>query len=295
MINNKEIAERFFLHFCDIPQKDIAAKFGVQQSVISEWKSGKRHIPIEVLAHVAEEKDVTLDWFLLGKTKDQIIKQYEDDMAAEYEADMRAEMAAEYSGEAQAYYAAEIVEQHHAERKAQSQIKTKNTQASAKTQKPFSSSDPINFVLEAKNIPVVGEAAADESQGQRAGFFPSDSEAYYDEISLPESTAAVKIIGDSMSPVLLDGQLAIIGPEVYNPHNYDIVVAKVEVVDESYAGTDKHWEGVYCKRIVDGGDVWFFLSINSVGVPFTVAKSNCRLWPVIGVYFAGKGKPPEDD
>ncbi len=78
------------------------------------------------------------------------------------------------------------------------------------------------------------------------------------------------------------------------PKNYEIVVADVEVRDGEQAGSDARWEGVYCKRIVDMGTVWLFLSINSTGTPFTVAKANCRVWPVIGVYFAGKGKIPED-
>jgi hypothetical protein len=35
-------------------------------------------------------------------------------------------------------------------------------------------------------------------------------------------------------------------------------------------------------------------SIGPTGVPFTVAKTNCRIWPVIGEWFAGKGESPED-
>ncbi len=158
--------------------------------------------------------------------------------------------------------------------------------------------EPINFVLNAKEIPVVGRAAADETQGSRAGFFPPDPEAHFDQVTIPETTAAVEIIGDSMSPVLLHGQFALLGPEYSGPYdhpkNYEIVVADIEVKDGDQAGSDERWEGVYCKRVVDAGDVWVFLSINQTGTPFSVAKANCRVWPVIGVWFAGKGKPPED-
>lgn len=158
--------------------------------------------------------------------------------------------------------------------------------------------EPIDFVLNAKAIPVVGEAAADESQGRRSGFFPPDPETQYQEVEIPATTAAVRIIGDSMAPVLLGGQYALLGPEYMGqfdqPRNYEIVVADVAVRDDEQAGSDSHWEGVYCKRIVDAGDTWVFLSINATGTPFSIAKSNCRVWPVVGVWFAGQGKIPAE-
>lgn len=160
--------------------------------------------------------------------------------------------------------------------------------------------EPIPFTLEPKGVPVVGKAAADETQGAIAGFFPPDPEAYFDELTIPETTAAVEIIGDSMSPVLLGGQYAIVGPEYMlpysRPRDYDIVVVSVDsdsIYDDDSA-IDARWDGVFCKRIVDAGDTWLFLSINATGTPFTVMKKHCRLWPVIGVWFAGKGRPPED-
>jgi hypothetical protein len=67
---------------------------------------------------------------------------------------------------------------------------------------------------------------------------------------------------------------------------------KVTVLRQS---DNKAWTGTYCKRIIDAGDYWCFLSISTVGTsPFLAAKVNCRLWPVIGVWFAGEGKAPED-
>ncbi|MDR1612510.1 MAG: S24 family peptidase, partial [Planctomycetota bacterium] len=140
--------------------------------------------------------------------------------------------------------------------------------------------EPVNFVLNAKAIPVVGEAAADETQGQKAGFLPPDPETRYDELHFPESTAAVRIIGDSMAPVLLGGQYALIGPEYLgkfdNPKSHEIVVADVEIRDDDQASSDARWTGTYCKRIVDGGDVWVFLSIAPTGVPFRARAQYIR-------------------
>ncbi|MDR1520539.1 MAG: hypothetical protein LBU23_10440 [Planctomycetota bacterium] len=156
--------------------------------------------------------------------------------------------------------------------------------------------EPAAVVMAPRELAVVGSAAADETQGARAGFFPPDAEAQFGRVTIPETTNLVRIIGDSMSPVLLAGQYAFIGPEYVGPfrrpRNGDIVVVEVEVRDEAARAADRHWEGVYCKRVVDGGNVWVFLSINVTGTAFSAAKSSCRLWPVEGVWFAGQGKPP---
>jgi hypothetical protein len=158
--------------------------------------------------------------------------------------------------------------------------------------------EPVPFVVHARDFPVVGKAAADESEGARAGFFPPDADMQWDPVTIPETTSLVEILGDSMSPVLLGGQYAMLGPEYQGefdkPRNYDIVVADVVAGDDEQGNIDRRWDGVYCKRIVDAGDIWVFLSINQTGTPFSIIKTNCRLWPVIGVWFAGKGKPPED-
>ncbi|MCD8140476.1 MAG: S24 family peptidase [Planctomycetaceae bacterium] len=148
------------------------------------------------------------------------------------------------------------------------------------------------------SLQIVGEAAADETQGSRAGVFGEDDRAIWDAVDIPPTTRMVRIIGDSMSPVLLDGQYAMVGeeyPEGKITENREIVVAQVTDGLMDFSPVDSHWEGVYCKRVVDSGDTWLFLSINPVGAPFTVAKSNCRLWPVIGVWFGGHGRPPAED
>lgn len=147
--------------------------------------------------------------------------------------------------------------------------------------------------------PVAGLAAADETKGAKAGVFNEDVSAPFGDIELPETTHFVKILGDSMAPMFMDGQYAIVGSEYVLPHSHpqdrEIVIASVTIKDEEQAGIDRRFEGIYCKRVVDADAVWLFESINHTGAPFTIAKSNCRLWPVIGVYFAGSGRPPEED
>ena len=160
-----------------------------------------------------------------------------------------------------------------------------------------------NRPLEAKpsslmSLAVVGNAAADETQGARAGFFPPDADRYFDEVSIPETTHMVQIIGDSMAPVLLGGQYAFIGPEYVGrydkPGNGEIVVADIQPnAGETPASRPaRSLEGVFCKRVLEAGDLWVFLSINHTGTPFSASKADCRLWPVVGVWFAGAGRPP---
>jgi transcriptional regulator with XRE-family HTH domain len=145
-------------------------------------------------------------------------------------------------------------------------------------------------------IGVIGEVAAKEVFSNRAGFF-DDGEPFWSDVEIPETTRMVKVKGDSMSPVILDGQYAMTGPE-YAPgqpiRHRDIVIVSVSIHGEEQAAADQPWEGVYCKRIQDGEGIWYFTSINETGDSFSISKSNCRIWPVIGVWFAGQGEPPED-
>lgn len=141
-----------------------------------------------------------------------------------------------------------------------------------------------------------GDAAALEMGSTHRGIF--DDNALWDDIEIPETTHMVRLRGDSMEPMIMHGQYAMVGPEYTRgtvPGNRDIVIAEVTVQERDIGGVDSEWEGVHCKRIQDGGAVWIFTSINPSGETFSVAKANCRLWPVIGVWFAGKGKPPPED
>lgn len=149
-------------------------------------------------------------------------------------------------------------------------------------------------------LTAVGDAAALEVGASHRGGFDDEGLFWENEIQVPESTHLIRIRGDSMSPVILHGQFVMVGdqyrPEIGDvPGHRDIVVASVTVQNNDIGGMDSEWEGVHCKRIQDAGDFWLFTSINPSGETFTVAKDNCRLWRVIGVYFAGKGTPPEGD
>ena len=149
------------------------------------------------------------------------------------------------------------------------------------------------------HLRAVGSAAAFQAGASRGGF---DNDAlYWDRTEeIPESTHLIKICGDSMAPVMMHGQSVMVGT-LYRteigevPRNRELVVAEVTVQNNDIGGVDGEWEGVHCKRIQDGGDFWLFTSINPSGATFSVAKDNCRLWHVIGVYFGEKSKIPEED
>lgn len=149
------------------------------------------------------------------------------------------------------------------------------------------------------HLKAVGNAAALEKGSSIRGIF-DDEGGFWDEEEIPETTHLVRVRGDSMYPMIMHGQYAMVGPQYMFergdvPGDRDIVIAEIVVQENDIGGVDSEWEGVHCKRIQDAGDLWLFTSINPSGASFTVAKDNCRLWRVIGVYFAGKGKPPEED
>lgn len=151
----------------------------------------------------------------------------------------------------------------------------------------------------AQRFPAHGKAAAKDKSNGTYGGFSEDQYVVWDDITIPETTHFIQVSGDSMDPMVLDGQYVMVGPEHFGknsqPKHKEIVIVQVSIVDEEQAGTDGDWEGVYCKRIQDAGDFWLFTSINPTGESFTAEKENCRIWPVIGVYFAGRGRIPEED
>ncbi len=156
--------------------------------------------------------------------------------------------------------------------------------------------DAAHKILRLKSV---GDAAALERGSSLRGIFDDDG-APWNEEELPETTHLVRVRGDSMSPMIMHGQYAMVGSEYLVAHGEapgkrSIVIAEIAVQENDIGRVDSEWEGVHCKRIQDAGDFWHFTSINPTGASFSVAKDNCRLWRVIGVYFAGKGKAPEED
>lgn len=147
-------------------------------------------------------------------------------------------------------------------------------------------------------LKTVGTAAALMKGTNSRGSF-DDPELYWDSIrEIPESTHLVKIRGDSMAPLMMHGQEVMVGT-MYGanevPRSREIVVVEVTVRDNDIGGMDGQWEGIHCKRVQDGESTWIFTSINPTGETFSVAKDNCRLWHVIGVYYGEKSKIPEED
>lgn len=142
------------------------------------------------------------------------------------------------------------------------------------------------------------EVAARGKGTDRSGYIP-DGVQFAEGVQLPEETLLAKIRGDSMANLLLDGQYAMIGPQ-YLPtrilKDREIVIVEVRVEPgDDHEGSDEAWTGVYCKRVQERDGVCYFTSINPTGESFSAMRHNCYLWPVIGVYFAEEGKPPEED
>lgn len=52
----------------DLTQKELAVKLHVSQNTYSQYESGTRHLPIEILIHLADIYHVSTD-YILGLTK----------------------------------------------------------------------------------------------------------------------------------------------------------------------------------------------------------------------------------
>ena len=135
--------------------------------------------------------------------------------------------------------------------------------------------------------PVRGKAAADDSNGSRV----PDTDEPDDSIARPPGLTLVPIQGDSMSPLVLPGQYVMIDREREGFEvNGGVVV--VSILDEHWGRREK-MPGTFVKRCFRGDDFYSFISINSAYSPFSAWQKHCRIWPVLGVWFGGKGKPPE--
>lgn len=135
--------------------------------------------------------------------------------------------------------------------------------------------------------PVRGMAAADDSNGSRVPDTDEPGEA----VEYPPGLVLVPVQGDSMSPLVLPGQFVMIDKEREGFEvNGGVVVASI---------LDTDWErrertpGTYIKRCFKGEGFFYFTSINSAYSPFSAWQDHCRIWPVLGVWFGGRGKPPE--
>lgn len=253
--NTKEINKRFFSLIGEKKRIELAALLGVGQSMISTWVTGKKQVPWDKLAYAKELSGKSWDW-MLGATEDAGL----DD-----------------------------------------EISSINQPTPPEDMPQPNALLPANIDDEkpAQRFPALGKAAAKDKFNGNHGGFSEDQYVVWDDITIPETTHFIQVSGDSMDPMILDGQYAMVGPQYFGKDAHlksrEIVIVQVSIADEGQAGMDGPWEGVYCKRIQDGGDIWHFTSINPAGESFTAEKANCRIWPVIGVYFAGRGRIPEED
>ena len=136
--------------------------------------------------------------------------------------------------------------------------------------------------------PVRGMAAADDSNGSRV----PDTDESGDAIFCPPGLTLVPVQGDSMSPLVLPGQYVMIDREREGfEANGGVVV--VSIADPDWERRER-MPGTFVKRCFAGDGFFFFTSINSAYSPFSAWRENCRVWPVLGVWFAGRGRPPRD-
>lgn len=135
---------------------------------------------------------------------------------------------------------------------------------------------------------VRGKAAADDSGGTRV----PDTDEFDDPISPPKGLTAVPVIGDSMVPVILNGQYVLIDA---NREGFEvdggIVVASI-LEPEPQDERPEPLQGTYVKRCYRRENMYYFASANTFS-PFSAYIDHCRIWPVLGVWFGGMGKPPE--
>lgn len=234
----------------------MAALLHVSQASLSEWANYKKQVPWDKLALAKELSGKSWDW-ILGATD------------------------ADAGGE---------------------EVTLANPATIAQDMPASNARLPKNIddTTPARNYFTPGAAAAYTATATIHGGFSDDTEEMWDDITIPERTHFIQIIGDSMAPLVLDRQYVAVGPE-YIPGDYktpqdrEVVVVSVFIRYDEYGESDESHEGVYCKRIHNDGDKWHFTSINPTGESFTVHKANCRIRPVLGVWFAGQGRPPFED
>lgn len=134
---------------------------------------------------------------------------------------------------------------------------------------------------------VRGLAAADDSSGSRVPDTDEPGEA----VAYPAGLTLVPVQGDSMSPLVLPGQYVMIdrNREGFESNGGVVVVS---IIDSDWERRER-MPGTFVKRCFKGDGFYYFTSINSAYQPFSSWQDHCRIWPVLGVWFGGKGKPPE--
>lgn len=131
--------------------------------------------------------------------------------------------------------------------------------------------------------PITKPCAANSLQGVEVDHLNDE----YETIMPPPGLMLVPVNGDSMEPLLLHGQYAMIEKDREGfEGNGGIYV--VEAID---ANGERE---TYIKRCRKTKNMFSCISLKEGHDTFDVPAEQCRLWPVIGVWFAGKGRPPTE-
>jgi SOS-response transcriptional repressor LexA len=124
-------------------------------------------------------------------------------------------------------------------------------------------------------IPLVGAASAKENGEARVEW---NHEEFKGEISLKGGLRAIRVKGESLAPIALDGQVVIYDME-RRPKKGDICVALV---------TKGRRKGeTFIKRYFEEGDTVVLAPCWHTGEAITVKKGEADFYLVVGVWFAG--------
>ena len=94
-----------------------------------------------------------------------------------------------------------------------------------------------------------------------------------------------------MSPLILPGQYVMIDKsrEGFESNGGVVVVS----INDSDWERRERMQGTFVKRCFKGDGFFYLTSMNSAYSPFSAWQDHCRTWPVLGVWFGGRGTPPE--
>jgi transcriptional regulator with XRE-family HTH domain len=253
-LSSKVLYDRIFSMFPGESQKSVAEQLGVSEHLPGKWKNGISRPSLDVLNKVAEIKGLPNDWWHIPG----IVRRTgaDSEKIREDNHNIIEEMVREVSN-----LNAEVNRLRH-------QL-------------------VANTSLGKHEWPVRGLAAADDSGGRLA---PIDDD-FGNPVTPPPGLLLVPVQGDSMSPVVLPGQYVAIDQD---REGFEVDGGIVVAYIEEPSGEDERREsmtGTFVKRCYRGDGGLYFASVNDYP-PFSAWEDHCRIWPVIGVWFAGKGKPP---
>lgn len=142
--------------------------------------------------------------------------------------------------------------------------------------------------IRCRQMDILIRAAAD-GDGESRSDLVQENEPI-DSVVIPDEAFCVEVVGDSMAPVVLNGQCVIALPEIGKTTSitHQGMISIVHIFPD--LGEEK--EGWFCKRVIQSGRSLILESINMAagGGPFMAQRKHCRVYPVIGVLFRGRGE-----